>query len=596
MKFLRGDVDQLHRAERAQIELSVERVLRQMVYPRVSPKLDGMLRTEQNANPADLGAARDRAEALVHTEMGPIAEKFFTEQYQRNSHNILLSSGERIVFEVGALQRLQLRFSWGSIADIDIRPGAYLAIANLLPVDVPGANASWELRISGERDDRLVRRFSTINWSRFKANAETVYIDVNLNRRELHPEGYSIVARKKGGSERRIEVGASTLRGAFYALGRLEQLGIEGRLAEELQLNEAPAFARRGVFESFGAGRWSPRDRLDQLQFLGRVRMNRYYYAPAPPPGAGDKWRESLRQDEIEQLKDLVRVARENFVEISYGIRLSDSLSPTNEFDQNLVTGKIGSLAALGIRGFLLIFPAGSKTIAEAQTHLINRVREYLTRIGGEFELAVASPASPDAVPDSVMMLSNESLNHGEALGARTIIQENFPSNEQKPWRLLLGPLRARYAVGDQLTGIVAVPMYQAYASRLPLATVAEYAWNPRVYRSETSIVSAMRLLYDDRTASNFGRWLGIYGSYLQDEHMFESLFVETKREIDVAEIERQLRELEEAIEGIGQTRENGLLRGELLPFISRTRAAVARVTSDPAFEKLPDGRYRRRG
>ncbi len=181
MKFLRGDVDQLQRAERAQIELSVERALRQMIYPRLRTKLEATLPPEQTANSTDTGTARDRAEALAHSEMNPIAEKFFAEQYQRNAHTILLSSGERIVFEVGPLQRLQLRFSWGSAGDIDIRPGAYLTVANLLPVDIPGANASWELRISGERDERLVRRFSSINWARFKTNAETVYIEVNLN-------------------------------------------------------------------------------------------------------------------------------------------------------------------------------------------------------------------------------------------------------------------------------------------------------------------------------------------------------------------------------------------------------------------------------
>ena len=193
------------------------------------------------------------------------------------------------------------------------------------------------------------------------------------------------------------------------------------------------------------------------------------------------------------------------------------------------------------------------------------------------------------------MILSNESIQHGEVPGGRTMAHEHFPSNEQKPWRLFLGPLRGRSAGTDRPTGFVAVPMYQAYASRLPLSTIAEYAWNPRTYRPETAIVSAIRLLYDDRTASNVGRWLGIYGSYLQDEHLFEPLFGESKREIDVVEMERQLRELEEAIEGIGQTRENGLLRGELLPFISLTRARIVRVTSDQSFEKLPDGRYRRR-
>ena len=621
MKFLRGDIDQLHRAERAQIEYQFQRLLQQFVYGRdVRPKLESFVQSELKSDPSNLGAGRDRAEAFARKEIETVAEKLFAEQYQRNSHSILISTGERIVFEVGALQRLQLRLGWGAASELDIRPGIYMTVVNLLPPEIPGANASWELRFSGEREPRLVRRFGQIGWARFKANAENVYIEMNLNRREIPAEGYSIIARKRGSIDRRIEVNASTARGGFYALSKLEQLGAEGRLGEDLLLTESPSLARRGIIEGFDS-MWSPHDRKDTIQFLGRVRMNRYYYAPETSAGSHSKWHEQLSPDESMRLQDILRTASDNFVDVSYGIRIGRPLTYSNQHDQNLLTGKLGSLLSQGVRGILLILPDGTdalendadrkqfKSLAEAQAQLILRTHAYLKQNGSDIELAVMPSAKSEEdatsyadyvkqlvslLPQEVLIASSDASIQAVA-PARTIDVERFPSNEQQPWRLFLGASRNAPKSLDQSAGILAIPMNRAYPSMLPLATIGDLAWNGRSYRAETAIVNAMKLLYDDRTASNMGRWLGVYGSYSEQSHLFEPLFQRSKKEVDVVEIDRQLKELEEAIEGIGQTRENGLLRGELVPFVVRTRNALVVATSDSEFEKLPDGRLRRK-
>ena len=228
MKFLRDDVDRLQRADRTQVELMLGRSVSEFSYPQViRPKLDEFLREQLKVDPMRLGSARDRAEAFARDEVSRIAEELFKEQFLRNSHIILLSTGERAVFELRAIQRVQVRFSWGTSAEPELRPGIYLPLANVIAADRPEGPSYWELLDSAAIDDRIVRRFESTNWTGFKVNAEQVSVQINPNRRDiLSDESYTIQNRRRSKTSRRIEIASSSPRAAFYALARLEQLGV----------------------------------------------------------------------------------------------------------------------------------------------------------------------------------------------------------------------------------------------------------------------------------------------------------------------------------------------------------------------------------
>ena len=76
-------------------------------------------------------------------------------------------------------------------------------------------------------------------------------------------------------------------------------------------------------------------------------------------------------------------------------------------------------------------------------------------------------------------------------------ITDNYPVNDFAVNRLFMGPLvgRPNDLVYHVYPGFLENPMPQEYASRIGLATCADYAWNPLNYDPERSWNAAIRLL-----------------------------------------------------------------------------------------------------
>ena len=635
MKFLRDDVDRLQRADRTQVELMLGRAVMELSYPMViRPKLEGFLREQLKVDPMQLGSARDRAEAFARDEVSRVAEELFKEQFLRNSHIILLSTGERAVFEVRALQRVQLRLSWGTSAEPELRAGIYLPLANVIAADRAEGPSYWELLDSAAIDDRIVRRFDSTTWTKFKVNAEQVSVQINLNRRDIvSDESYTIHNRRRSKSARRIEIAGSSPRAVFYALARLEQLGADGSLAEDFQISESPGFAQRGIVEGFYGEPWSHRDRLDMIRFLGRMRMNRYYYAPRYDELRRERWRDSYTANDLDRFKELLRTADENFVSLVYTISPGISITYSSDNDFKALASRLDALGALGVRHFALFFDdipetlqkaedrSRFKTMAAAQAFLVSRVYDHLLRANQGYELSIVPTPYSNligareylrelgaGIPHEVTVFwtgievlsqdftEAQAREWGELAGHRPLIWDNFPANDREPWRPFLGPKRGSASnLSDEAIGFIANAMNQAHASMLPLATVAEYAWDPRHYEPERALGRALKLLYDERSETHVRVWSNAFRDYRWDKNLFEPLFWQQWGEVDVVQIERRLDELDEALAGVGYARETGLMRGELAPFILATRVALARLEKDPAYERLPDDKFRLR-
>ena len=187
---------------------------------------------------------------------------------------------------------------------------------------------------------------------------------------------------------RRIEINAATVQGAFYAFGKLEQLGANGQLTQDVNLTETPDYAQRGLVERFADTPWTPRERLGWLRWLGRVRMNRYVYASQFDHWRGDRWREPYPNHELARFDELARVANENFVSLVYALNPGATLDYTSEVDFAALTAKLKAIASTGINEFVLGFDDAPpqlqhqaertrfKTLAAAQAHLLRSTDE----------------------------------------------------------------------------------------------------------------------------------------------------------------------------------------------------------------------------
>ncbi len=177
----------------------------------------------------------------------------------------------------------------------------------------------------------------------------------------------------------------------------------------------------------------------------------------------------------------------------------------------------------------------------------------------------------------------------GELLRRRPLVWDNFTVNDEIPWRLNLGPLGGRDPnLPVAVAGLFSNPMNQARASMIQLETVADYLWDSQHYDTERAHKKALEEQYGPDAPALLAPFLKIYGDYGWQENVFRPLFVEERSVIDLGKIERQLGQLETALDTLrGHNRFQELL-GELSPFPPKTRERLEKVRADPAFAHLP--------
>jgi hypothetical protein len=586
VKFMRDDIDRVLRFDRAHFELLFSRYLADWAYAlNVRPALDDYAKGELKADPARLEAATERAEAFALGRVKQSAEELFKEQFRRNIHAILLSGGERAQFQISMMQRLQVRLPTRKTSEVEIRQSVYIPQTNLPELSSIAGRARWFLETE-EVDERIARRFVSTDFGRFKSDVAEVEVIVKLATRQGPQESYAISSSRKG-EIRRVTITAPSNQGVFYALSKLEMLGAEGRLAQDFQIGESPALARRGLAEAFGGSPWSQGDRLETLRFLGLSRLNRYVYAPK-----GESWREEFTEQDIERFKRLLRAADENFVRFVYAVRPGGSITYSSDEDAAAIIHRLEAMAAIGARGFALFFDdapatlqngedlARFKTLASAQAHLINLVHGRLKQSVADFELYVAPAAgSRDytqelgaAIPQDVLLFRSGAGATAQGNDSRRpVVWDDFAANDDTPWRLFIGAKRdASPTLSENANGFVVAAAPGPRASMLPIATAADYAWDARNYNPQQSFDRAMNLLYDERARQGLRVWARV-----SDDSAFKPLFQNPAEAINVDLMERKLAELQGAAETIGVTLDQGLLRGELTRFIGRMRSAI---------------------
>jgi hypothetical protein len=381
IRFLRDDLERVRRLDRAQSSLTFSRLLDDWAFSlRVRPKLQAYLAEQAKGGAGQIDP--NLAETFALNEIKSVATELFNEQLLRNVHAILLSNGERAQFETRLLQRVQLRLApdLRSRPDAEIRALVHLVHLGNQPSIQNKQRTLWELT-NDRVDESVARRWASIEWQNFATDVESVEMNVKISAaastaQPTTSESYSIIS-KRSRQTRRIEITAPANQGAFYALNRLEQLGVEGQLAQDFQLNESPALARRGLAESQGDD-WSHRDRLDVLRTVGRLRLNRFYSS------VGLDWRLPLTDRESEKLKELLQTADENFVQFVYFVDLNSQDKSATEADNAMLEQRLKLLSALGVKHF---------AIAHLQADAVNRLREGLRAVRADVEV-ISWPAS----------------------------------------------------------------------------------------------------------------------------------------------------------------------------------------------------------
>jgi hyaluronoglucosaminidase len=346
---------------------------------------------------------------------------------------------------------------------------------------------------------------------------------------DLVPEGYAlaVVAAPGGGT---VALAGADVSGTFYAAQTLRQLVHDGTVAG-VGIVDQPAMSHRGAVEGFYGSPWTTDERLDQLEFYGRFKLNTYVYAPKDDPYHRDDWRDLYPPDALADLAGLVETAEDNHVTFTFALAPGLSICYSDPTDLSALATKLDSLYAIGVRSFALALddinigewncPADADrygepsdgAAAEAQVELANVVQgEYLAGREDTRPLQLVptefwgtrdsdyrrvlrdqlDPAVEVMWTGSAVVPREITVAQAAAAGARfgrsPYLWDNtpvidYPSAEG---RLILSPYARREpGLSAKLTGIVLNPMNQAAASKVQLIGAADFAWNDADYDPE---------------------------------------------------------------------------------------------------------------
>ncbi|MET9802844.1 beta-N-acetylglucosaminidase domain-containing protein [Streptomyces sp. NPDC006368] len=343
--------------------------------------------------------------------------------------------------------------------------------------------------------------------------------------------------------------------GLFHAVQTLRQLITDERALPGVVVRDWPGTAVRGMAEGFYGRPWSHRQRLSQLDFMGRTKQNRYLYAAGDDPYRQTQWRDPYPAAQRAEFRELAERARRNHVTLAWAVAPAQSMCLASDDDVRALKRKVDAMYALGVRAFQLqfqdagydewhcskdadTFGAGPESAARAHARVASEVARHL------------ADRHPDAEPLSLMpteyyqdgatayrtALAREldarvqvawtgvgvvprTITGGELADARDafkqhplVTMDNYPVNDYAQDRIFLGPYTGREpAVAAGSAVLLANAMEQAAASRIPVFTAADFAWNPKGYRPQESWRAAIDDLAggDARTREALGALAG---------------------------------------------------------------------------------------
>ncbi len=344
---------------------------------------------------------------------------------------------------------------------------------------------------------------------------------------DLPREGYALAAFGRTDGAGTVALAGVDPAGTFHAAQTLRQLVVGGAVAG-LGVVDRPAMARRGTVEGFYGSPWTTDERLDQLDFYGRFKLNTYIYAPKDDPFHRDQWRDPYPPDRLAELARLVAAADANHVDFTFAVSPGVSICYSEPAELAALVAKLDALYAVGVRSFALALddidhtrwncpgdgqrygPPSTAAAAQAQADLVNAVQQgfvasragthplvmvptdyrglrdsdYRAGLRARLDPAVAVMwTGPFVVPDEVTVAGAASA--AATYGRPLYLWDNTPVNDfpATEGRLILAPYARREpGLSGQLTGVALNPMNQAAASKVQLVGAADFAWNDAAY------------------------------------------------------------------------------------------------------------------
>ncbi|MEO8330213.1 MAG: protein O-GlcNAcase [Candidatus Nanopelagicales bacterium] len=294
--------------------------------------------------------------------------------------------------------------------------------------------------------------------------------------------------------------------------------------------DEFPRFAVRGIIEGFYGKPWSLEQRMDMIAFIGAHRMNTFVYSPKDDDYCRRRWDEPYPTSELAALSELVQEASSHGVDVSYGLSPGLSIRYSDQADVNRLLAKFSQVFELGVRSVQLQLDdipmrlqhpqdrSRFPDLVNAQVTLIDRVRKGIDSLDPSIRLAVcptvyngrgdepylaALGAGTDPRVDLTWTgraICSPELDLADAATflrttSRPVLYwDNYPVNDvAMTAELHIGAYRGRDPHLYRFArGLLANPMERPESSKIALATIADYLWDPEGYDPDLSWAAAI--------------------------------------------------------------------------------------------------------
>lgn len=319
--------------------------------------------------------------------------------------------------------------------------------------------------------------------------------------------------------------------GQFYGAQTLSQMVKQGGTGFTLPQGEIidwPDIPFRGTVEGFYGKPWGFEDRISQLKFYGKYKLNTYIYGPKDDPfhGFSTRWREPYPEAQAKKMQELVKVAKENKVNFIWAVHPGRDIKWTEQ-DRIAALKKYQMMYDLGVRSFGVFFDdiGGAGASAEGQAEFLNFLNRefikkkpdvtplvmcpteynkswankepgtYLDILGDKLDKDIDIMWTGDSVVADVTTDTLSWVNN--RIKRSAYIWWNFPASDFVRHMLLLGRIYGlEKGTQKHMSGFVSNPMDKPEASKIALFGIADFTWNQNAFDSPASWMAGIKRLF----------------------------------------------------------------------------------------------------
>lgn len=269
---------------------------------------------------------------------------------------------------------------------------------------------------------------------------------------------------------------------------------------------------KKGIIEGFYGIPWTFEERKSIINFLAQIGMNQYIYAPKDDPFHNKKWREPYPKDQLEKIKVLADLSKENGIDFTWAIHPGQNPFDFNKYEEEIekIFAKHGSLLEVGVKSFGLCMDDIDKNIAFEKRFdhmkLIKDLADFVYDKTGENLYFVHPWYNDDWIDEkgydyekllknieniNIMWTGNQvvaPISHKsnekftERIGKKPYIWFNWPVNDYRPDEIFLEVFEFYDSREINFEGFYLNPMNQAETSKISIYEANEYLEDSEKY------------------------------------------------------------------------------------------------------------------